>query len=69
MNLKDKAAPETGFLRGTVGLVSEQSLFDSSVNFLGLAANVFDLCCVFCQFIRFLFEILFVKTSTTKIPP
>lgn len=41
--------PACGFLRGTVRPVSKQSLFDSSVNFLGLAANVFDLCCVFAN--------------------
>lgn len=71
MNLKDKPAPETGILHGTVRPVSEQRPFDSSVNSLGLAANVFNLCSVFffCQFMRFLFEIQFVKTPTTKILP
>lgn len=41
--------PACGVLRGTVRPVSEQSLFDSSVNFLRLAANVFDLCCAFAN--------------------
>lgn len=43
-----------------------ESLFDSSVNFLGLAANIFDLCCVFANSSVFCLKILLVKTSTTK---